>query len=672
MSKFFLHFLYISMAFGASNAVSTRYLDFGDTGQARLLAADASGNLFAVGLVTEPSGVGQIRVIKTDPSGNPLASIDFGGSFGDSVASAAVDPQGNIVIAGSTPSPDFPLVNALVLNPQPRVPAAFIVKIDAQLKTILLSTLLGGTNGSFASGNALAVDSKGNIFVAGSTDETDFPTTSHAFQAAKPAGGPGSQVATITEISAPGQILFSTFYGGSITGATTPSSIAADAAGNIFVAGATTPTNLPTTSGAYARQCTCVAAGFVAKFVPDLSKLTWATLIPPSDNGQLALSSIALQTDGSIVLSGATSAVLPPPPPPARKPETTAMRLYAGFVARLDATGSMLLSSTELGLVASTSTPVPIAVDSQGLIWTTGGLYVASISSSAGTLASILDTPAGAAGQAIVATANGPVSLGPTGSLLIGGSAQQPSLLGIANSAASQVSGITTPLELISLYGAGIGPSVPMTAQVKNVGPGNYSVVTSSLAGYQVLFNGVAAPLLYVSANQINAIVPVEAGQSGTTTVQIVTPNGTVDGPTLRIRPSQPQVFSGYYTAAALNQDGTLNSSGNPATPGSIVTVWATGAGLFTTNYVDGAILGAGGPGDLFSPAPLSLPLPVSMLAGNDSVQVTYAGAAPNAVQGVIQINFAVTGSSIFRLQIGSAVSDPFAIWITGLIGVAN
>ena len=85
-----------------------------------VLAADASGNLFAVGLVTEPSGRQQIRVIKTDPSGNPLASFDFGGSAQDTVASAATDTQGNIVIVGSTPSTDFPIVGQIALNPLPR------------------------------------------------------------------------------------------------------------------------------------------------------------------------------------------------------------------------------------------------------------------------------------------------------------------------------------------------------------------------------------------------------------------------------------------------------------------------------------------------------------------------------------------------------------------------
>lgn len=188
-----------------------------------------------------------------------------------------------------------------------------------------------------------------------------------------------------------------------------------------------------------------------------------------------------------------------------------------------------------------------------------------------------------------------------------------------------------------------------------------------------MLFNGVAAPLLYVGSQQINAIVPVEAANSQTTTVKVLTPSGTIGGPTLRVRASQPAVFGRpyaegtWYFAAALNQDGTVNSQAHPAPPGSIVTVWATGAGLTTPYYQDGAILGPGGPSYLFATANVSIPLPVSVLGGNDSVQVLYANAAPDAVQGVVQINFVTTGGDTFRLQIGSAISEPFSIWIPGL-----
>src|SRR4029077_11182698 len=136
------------------------------------LAADSAGNLFVVSNVTEPSGRGQIRVFKTDPQGKTLASMDFGGSQDDGISGAAVDPQGNLVIVGATSSPDFPLVLPLISNaPQP---AAFITKIDSQLKSILFSTRLGGTQGGIGgtSAGALALDSAGNIYVTGVTADT--------------------------------------------------------------------------------------------------------------------------------------------------------------------------------------------------------------------------------------------------------------------------------------------------------------------------------------------------------------------------------------------------------------------------------------------------------------------------------------------------------------------
>ena len=458
---------FLASAALGSNAVQTRYLDFGDTGQAKLLTADAAGNLFAVGLVTEASGLGQIRVIKTDASGNVLGSIDFGANASDSAAGAAVDAQGNLVIIGSTSSANFPLVNALALNPPPRVPAAFVVKVDAQLETILLSTLLGGTTGTFASGNAVAVDSKGNIYAAGATDEMNFPVTANAFQASIPIFGVGNnRFATITEISPSGQIVFSTFYAGTKSicqpplcfghGTAVPSAIAVDSSGNVIVAGNTTQSDLPTTAGAYAQQCSCNQAGFVAKFAPGGSKLVWASLIPPQDNNSMALSSMALQANG-IALGGVS---------------TQASTRPLGLVARLDPTGSKLLSSTNVGaFVPTIVTPQPIAIDSQGLIWTTGPIYVEALSSEGTTVSSSFTTPAGASGQAIVTTANGPVSLGPTGSLLIGGNTEAPSLLGVANSAGSSVSGIVAPAELVSLYGAGIGPATALSGQIRTLDP---------------------------------------------------------------------------------------------------------------------------------------------------------------------------------------------------------
>src|SRR6266404_83006 len=210
----------------SANQVIAHYVDIGDQGQSRVLAADGAGNLFVVSTIIEPWGRPQIRVTKTDPTGNVLASLDFGGSnpsAPDSVSGAAADAEGNLVITGTTWSADFPLVHPLF---PPTLPGtAFVVKIDSQLQHILLSTQLGGAKpsaqgGGYTTAGALALDGSGNIYVAGATNATDFPVTPNAFQTAPPQadvwGTP--YYAFVTKISADGtKLVFSTYFGASGT-----------------------------------------------------------------------------------------------------------------------------------------------------------------------------------------------------------------------------------------------------------------------------------------------------------------------------------------------------------------------------------------------------------------------------------------------------------------------
>jgi hypothetical protein len=165
----------------------------------------------------------------------------------------------------------------------------------------------------------------------------------------------------------------------------------------------------------------------------------------------------------------------------------------AGFVAQLDSLGQRLVFATYLG----SNTPVTdqsiinvnsIALDAHGTIWVTGGsdplklplpagtpvlgpLYTVALSPRGSSIASAMTAPLGAAGVAVVATGQGKiVTLGESGSLLIASPGRGPSLMGVANSAAHQVWGVVAPLELISFYGAGLGPANPLGAQVVNEG----------------------------------------------------------------------------------------------------------------------------------------------------------------------------------------------------------
>jgi uncharacterized protein (TIGR03437 family) len=698
-------------ALPASNQVIAHYVDIGSQGMSKLLAADSVGNLFVVSTVTEPWGSPQIRIVKMDPQGNSLASFDFGGTYdfpADAPAGAAVDPQGNLVIVGTTQSFDFPLVAPLISSA--RLPAAFITKVDSGLTHILFSTLLGGVTSPGASGDALALDSAGNIYISGSTGSIDFPVTPNAFQTQPPTGLSihPSYYAFVTKISPNGrQILFSTYFGAdqsiclpkqscsSASAVTDASALSLDPSGAVVIAGNTTATALPVTPGTYAQQCGACQAlnptGFIARFSADGSRLSWSTYFPAP------VRATALTTDGSVVLGGVTPDGFPTTsgvvqatyPTPPQLVET----FEAGYVAKLDANGAQLLFSTYLGGNVTNSQgatynfPIngvySIALDAQGNIWSTGGsiasslpvpastpilgdTYTVALSPDGTSLVSSLTAPLGAAGKIVATTPLGTVvTLGSAGSVLIGSTAPGPLLVGIVNSAGFEVSGTVAPTELISLYGFGLGPATPVLGQL--VG----QVFTTSLGGVQVLFDGVSAPLLYVGPNLINAIVPSDIFMQPVTTLQIVTPTGTIQGPAMLVRQAQPEVFRNsvqdantVYGAIALNPDGTVNSAANLAPSGSFVTVWATGAP--TLGYPDGGIANG----------PLTVPaLPVSVLTnqlgfgyvGLDSLEVQYAGDAPQMVQGVIQVNFRLlpTGGnrSTYQLQVGPAISEPFVIY---------
>jgi hypothetical protein len=581
--------------------------------------SDASGNLFIISYIVTASGRPQIHIDKTDPHGNIIARFDFGGSdngigLTDSVAGAVIDPQGNLVIVGTTSSADFPLLSPLITSTANY--AAFITKIDPLLQKILFSTELSGT-GAGTSAGAVAVDKSGNIFITGSTGDTDFPVTPGAYQTQPPQSNSveTASYAFVTEIRSDDKaIVFSTYFGDSnisCTGSsfcstllpgTFATTIALDAPGNIVIAGDTTADKLPVTPGVFGPNCgACgqsATAGFLAKFSGDGSKLLWSTYLPvvatPNYNAELDITAMMLDAAGDVVIAGTT--------PPGLQvtagslqtsfPGPTTPPAYAGFVMKLDAAAQGLIFSTYFGGVDPISDlgVHGLLGDSQGTIWITGAspadqlpvrkgsavlgeLYLAALSPAGSSLAAIFTAPMGAAGVAIALTSSGVTALGNAGTLLTASPGQGPSLVGVGNAAGNSVSNAIAPYELISLYGLGIGPQTTAGAQVVS------GVVTNSLEGVQVLFDGTPAPLLYVGPTQINAVVPSEVYGQDTSTLQIVTPSGTVNGPTMSVRTSQPGVFVGsggiFFTqsAAALNQDGSVNSASNPAALGSIVTV---------------------------------------------------------------------------------------------------
>ena len=120
----------------------------------------------------------------------------------------------------------------------------------------------------------------------------------------------------------------------------------------------------------------------------------------------------------------------------------------------------------------------------------------------------------------------------------------------------------------------------------------------ATLGGIQVLVNGVAAPLYYVSPSQINFVVPWGTSSSTTANVVVVQQStGQILGAgSLPMASYAPGIFMGSqitssaYQAAVVNQDGTVNSQGNPAARGQIISIYATGQGLVSGQPADGAL----------------------------------------------------------------------------------
>ena len=221
---------------------------------------------------------------------------------------------------------------------------------------------------------------------------------------------------------------------------------------------------------------------------------------------------------------------------------------------------------------------------------------------------------------------------------------------------ASTQPGALTPGKIVVLYGSRIGPSALTPPEI-----GPDGKLATNLGGTQVLFDGMAAPLLYTSSGQLAAVVPYAIeGKLGT---QVQVRNGSLvsDPVAFPVAPVAPSVFSIDYTGsgqgAILNQDGvTVNSTARPAEKGSIIAIYATGEGQTFPGGIDGEIARGS-----------SMPKPmrnVQARINGRPAEVLYAGAAPSQVAGLFQVNVRIpadtpSGEASVELQVGDARSQP-------------
>lgn len=218
--------------------------------------------------------------------------------------------------------------------------------------------------------------------------------------------------------------------------------------------------------------------------------------------------------------------------------------------------------------------------------------------------------------------------------------------------AASYAGGGVSPGEIVAIHGEAMGPFVVADEQTSSPG-----VVDDFLAGTRVWFDGIASPLVYTSAPWVAAVVPYEVAGESSTKMQVEYLGAMSSTVTVPVVPSMPGVFttnsSGTGQAVAFNQDGTPNSTSNPAAIGSTVTLLVTGEGRTTPAGVDAKIA------TTVLPKPV---LPVSIQIGELNANVVSAGATPGMVAGSLQI----------VVQVPAGVTPGSAVPIVVTMGTAN
>ncbi len=222
-----------------------------------------------------PDGSALVYSTRLGGTSSPLLGPFDTGEL-EGVSAIAIDGQGNAYVTGFTLFTDFPTTPGAVFSSAPCGGAngkgghgtfwsdGFVSKVNADGTALVYSTYLGGCRGE--GGNAIAVDSARNAYVAGNTNSTDFPMAGEPLQDMLADGKCGAFVcddAFLVKLSPAGdELLYSTYLGGATFDSA--AAVAVDATGNVYIAGRA-GAGFPTTGRAYQPLIAGGTDAFVAK-----------------------------------------------------------------------------------------------------------------------------------------------------------------------------------------------------------------------------------------------------------------------------------------------------------------------------------------------------------------------------------------------------------------------
>jgi len=216
---------------------------------------------------------------------NILENLLGASCTGEVIKSVAADLNGNIFVAGSA-SPSA-------------TSDVFVGKFNSDLTTLVASIVFGGANGDDYA-NCVTVDNNGDVFTAGETFSSDFPTTSNV------ADGTYNGNGDIFISKLDGNLVgleASTFIGGQHSREGL-NSMVLDANGDVYAGGYAPWDDFPTTPNAYKPTKTGHGAGFIVKLTSNLQSLLVSTFLDGAEHDYIF--SIAVDKLGDVYAAGMT------------------------------------------------------------------------------------------------------------------------------------------------------------------------------------------------------------------------------------------------------------------------------------------------------------------------------------------------------------------------------
>ncbi|TXB64716.1 T9SS type B sorting domain-containing protein [Vicingus serpentipes] len=296
---------------------------------------DETGHLYGAGVVFGvgyPVTTGALQLFfnggsrdasisKFSPDGTTLIYSTYLGGIGeDNPHSLIVDNNDNLVVFGTTASPNFPVYSTAYDDTLNGTYDIFVSKISSDGTALLGSSFIGGSGiDGLNKGNPLkynyaddyrgevVVDENNNIFVASTTLSTDFPTTAGVIKPNFISGDNGQNACVFKLNPSLDSLIWSTYFGGNMDDAAY--SLQFDKIGNILFTGGTKSWDLPTSASAINPILGGIMDGYIVKMTSDATSLIACTYIGTEELDQTYF--VQLDTADNIYVVGQTEGVYP-------------------------------------------------------------------------------------------------------------------------------------------------------------------------------------------------------------------------------------------------------------------------------------------------------------------------------------------------------------------------